>query len=61
MKKIFTTLALALFVSIAQAQYSKILSMIQFDNLENKVLDDFGTKANPIKSGAFMHLENPRQ
>lgn len=42
--------------SIAQAQYHRIFSVIRFDNLRAQVKADYGTKMNPIESGAFMSM-----
>lgn len=60
MKKIFMTLVLALLVSLSQAQYRKILSVLQFDNLENTVKQDYGSQTNPVESGAFMSIADDK-
>jgi len=56
MKKIVITLVLALLVNLVKAQYDKIFAVLRFDNLENKVKDGYGTKTNPIESGAFINM-----
>lgn len=60
MKKILMTLIFALVANLVQAQYRKILSVLQFDNLEHKVKSDYGSKTNPVESGAFINLNNPQ-
>ena len=60
MKKILITLVLALIVNLSKAQYRKILSVLQFDNLENRVKDDYGSKSNPIESGAFINFADDK-
>lgn len=60
MKKIFTTLFFALLINFAQAQYRKILSVLQFDNLENTVKSGYGSREYPIESGAFINLADQK-
>ncbi|MGV3545606.1 MAG: hypothetical protein ACO1N4_00995 [Pedobacter sp.] len=60
MKKILITLVLALIVNLSKAQYRKILSVLQFDNLENRVKDDYGSKSNPVESGAFINFSDDK-
>lgn len=56
MKHFFFSLSLMLVSTFAQAQYQKIFSIIRFDNLTMQVKADYGTKTNPIESGAFINL-----
>jgi len=60
MKKIFTLLLLALAISVqAQTPSNELLNHLIFTGLKNEVKADYGTKENPLPSGAFMHIEDP--
>lgn len=60
MKKILVMLILALSVNLAQAQYQKIIAVLQFDNLENTVKENYGSQTQPIESGAFISIADDK-
>lgn len=60
MKYFFSILSFLLLTNFSQAQYSKILSVIRFDNLIDEVKDGYGSINNPIESGAFIDMMNPK-
>lgn len=60
MKHFLLSFGILLTSSLAQAQYKKIFSVIQFDHITDQVKADYGTKANPLESGAFMIMANPQ-
>ena len=60
MKHFFFSLSLLLLANLVNAQYKKIFSVIRFDNISTKEKSDYGTKTNPIESGAFINMADPQ-
>lgn len=60
MKHLLLLLSLLLFANFSQAQYRKVLAVLQFDNLVNEVKPKYGTLEQPLESGAFINLTNPQ-
>jgi hypothetical protein len=56
MRKILITLITVCNVQIASAQYSKIMKVLQFENMVNQEMPDYGSLEKPIESGAFVNL-----
>lgn len=61
MKNTILLFLLIISAHLSQAQYAKILSFMQFSNLENKIDEQFGTKEHPIGSGAFMEITDKQK
>ena len=60
MKHLLLFLSFLFFASFSQAQYRKVLAVLQFDNLVNEVKPNYGTLEQPLESGAFINLMNPQ-
>lgn len=60
MKYLFSLLSFLLLANCSQAQYRKVLAVLQFENLVNEVKPKYGTLEQPLESGAFIHLMNPQ-
>lgn len=58
MKKIFTLSLFLLGFVFAQAQSTELLKFMSFENLQHVVRADYGTKANPIQTGAFININD---
>lgn len=48
-------------VAYANAQSPKLLALMTFDSLQNTTKLDYGTKDNPILSGAFLNIQDMTQ
>ncbi len=60
MKYLFSFLSLLFFANFSQAQYRKVLAVLQFDNFVNEVKPKYGTLEQPLESGAFINLMDPQ-
>lgn len=60
MKHLLLFLSLLLLANFSQAQYRKVLAVLQFDNVINEVKPTYGTLEQPLESGAFINLMNPQ-
>lgn len=60
MKHFLSLISLVLLAYYSQAQYPKVFAVLQFENLVNEVKPAYGTLEQPVESGAFIHMANPK-
>lgn len=58
MKKFYTLFLLLATGIYAKSQSPELLKIMTFEGLENQVKADYGSKANPILSGAFININD---
>jgi len=58
MKKLITLFLLSFTLGFAKAQSTELLKCMSFENLQNSMKNDYGSKNNPILSGAFLNVND---